>query len=323
MCLFYSTGYLANLLTKSQIINQLSLNFEDNLFNQFIGVNNIKTAFNMTQFTRYNFEQNISKYSYLYENNYLEANYGMPFSSQTTSHFTDNSNKQVVNAFDYSYYVLDIFGFIIIIFSVIIASNMIAGEQKDKTLKLLAIRPYSRNQILTSKVLATLFFAFTFIVLSAIISFIVGAIMYGVNLSEILITINASTTMLISPIWLYLIYLLTLFIKVMFYVIFAFAISIIFKSYIASIVINFFCVLLATIGNVYLSSFAFWKFIPFSNLDLFKYFGGGTFSASSSVFNLSYIIPDTSLLFSILITAIFLAIFITVSHVILNKRDIT
>lgn len=320
--LFYSTAYYANMLTKSLIVKQLSKDFTDKQFNEFIGVSDLNTSLSMDAFNTYNFNQIISLYSYIYNNNIIEYNYGTAFSSNQTSNYSLSAEKPNISAFDYSFYVLDIFSFIIIVFSVIVASGMIAGEQKDKTLKLLAIRPYSRNQILNSKIITTLFFAFLFVILSVLISLIAGYFMYGINFNDIIISINASTVLALNPVLLYLIYIACLFIKILFYVLLAFAISTILKSYLAATVVNVFCLLIATLCNNLLSQFTLWKYIAFANLDLFKYFGNGTFSSNSSIFTANYIIPGTDLIFSLIITVVSIVLIALVTQLVFRKRDI-
>lgn len=320
--LFYSTAYYANMLTKSLIVKQLSKDFTDKQFNEFIGVADLNTSLSMDAFNTYNFNQIISLYSYIYNNNIIEYNYGTAFSSNQTSNYSISKEKPNISAFDYSFYVLDIFSFIIIVFSVIVASGMIAGEQKDKTLKLLAIRPYSRNQILNSKIITTLFFAFLFVILSVLISLIAGYFMYGINFNDIIISINASTVLTLNPVLLYLIYIACLFIKILFYVLLAFAISTILKSYLAATVVNVFCLLIATLCNNLLSQFTLWKYIAFANLDLFKYFGNGTFSSNSSIFTANYIIPGTDLIFSLIITVVSIVLIALVTQLVFRKRDI-
>lgn len=324
--LLYGNGYYANCLAKSLITLKLSEGFTDNKFNEFIGVSSFYNQYNGGQndddvFNSYNFKQNISKYSAIYNTKLIELNYATTFSSNKTSNFK-NGEESSVNAFDYSFYVLDIFSFIIIIFCVIIASSMIAGEQKDKTLKLLAIRPYTRGQIFRSKVLTTLFFAFIFVLLSVAISLIAGYFMYGINLNDMIIVINATYVYILSPIIVYGFYVLCLFLKILFYVMLAFLISTLLKSYLASAIINLFCLLFATLCNNLFSMFAIWKFLPFANIDVFKYFGSGTFNSNSSIFSSSYIIPGTDLILSLAISLSSIIFFTVISNIIFKKRDI-
>lgn len=321
--LVYSTGYYANLLAKSEVVKALCQDKTDAQFNSYLGVSELNNYYNMTTFNRYNFSQNLSMYTSIYENEIIESNYGIAFSADKTSNFSINSNESATNAFDYAYWVLDIFGFIIVIFSVILASNMIAGEQKDKTMKMLAIRPFSRNQIMTAKILAVLFFALIFIVLTMLITLIIGAAMYGISSSYLIVTINASTSFLISPLVLYLIYVLCVFFKVVFFVLLAFLISTALRSYMGATVINIFFILITLVGNNFLSNIVIWKYIPFANIDLFKYFGNGTFSNSSSLFSSSYILPGTDLIFSLIISSVFMAIVTIITYSIFKKRDIT
>ena len=276
----------------------------------------------MNLFNKYNFKQNLSKYTAIYENEIIESNYGVAFSSSHTSNYATKDKESAINAYDYAYYVLDIFGFIIVIFSVILASNMIAGEQKDKTMKMLAIRPYSRNQIMTSKIMAVLFFAFIFLLLTMLISLIAGYFMYGINTNPLIVTLNASISFAISPFLLYLINVLCVFFKVVFFVLLAFLISTALRSYLGATVINIFFILITLVGNNFLSGFGVWKYIPFANVDLFKYFGNGTFTNEASLFSSSYILPGTDMVFSLFVSIIFMVIVTIATYSIFKKRDI-
>ena len=77
------------------------------------------------------------------------------------------------------FYALQAIMFIIIIYSVIMATSSIANEYSSGTIKLLLIRPYSRKKVLTAKILSVIIISSFFIIVSCLISLIIGFILYG------------------------------------------------------------------------------------------------------------------------------------------------
>lgn len=321
----YETAYNANILAKSLIVSKIQDKFNDSEFNNFIGVKEFcNDLYQDSTFNSYYFTQNYSKRIYLYTNDLAESSFNQTFSSSGTMAFQDSDIKEKdkgVSALDYSYYVLNIFSIIIVVFAIILASTSIFGEQKENTLKLLAIRPYTRNQILRAKILSILFYSFVFVILSMLITLIAGAFMYGLNVNTVLITFNSNITFAINPILLYIIYILCLFVKITFYVLLASLVAMAIKSYLWSTIINITILGIASFANGVLANIFVWKLLPFSNVDLFKYFGSGTFDSSAGL-STSFIIPNTDFFFSLIIVLIFSVIIAFITHLIFNKRDI-
>lgn len=215
----------------------------------------------------YALQEDISKRTFLVVNNAITTDYANVFSAGTASNYQ-------ASAFDFVHFGLEITGFIIIIFSVVLAAGMLAGEQSNGTLKLLMIRPYSRGKILTSKILATLIFALIFLVFSTIVLFLIGFFTLGLNLTPVLAVFNAGSAFVASPLVILLIYLVTLMLKITVFVLLGAAISTIFRSNVAavgvSIVVYF---IISLFGNLFSASM-WYGWLPLSNIDLFKYFGG-------------------------------------------------
>ncbi|HSJ39087.1 MAG TPA: ABC transporter permease, partial [Planococcus sp. (in: firmicutes)] len=70
---------------------------------------------------------------------------------------------------------------IISLFTIIVAAGIISNEFKWGTIKLLLIRPISRTKILLSKYVSVLIFAFTLLVFLLVMSWLVGALLFGLN----------------------------------------------------------------------------------------------------------------------------------------------
>ena len=307
---YYNTCKQLNQIVLSKIYLNIGQDYTDFEFSKFNGLEN---------FNRYESEQSLSRQEYLFDQNKMEYDYAVPFSFTSTSNFE-------TNAYDFLYFVLELFSFIIIIYCVVIGSSMIAGEQNNGTLKLLAIRPYKRSKIMTSKILATLFFAFVFTLLSTIITFIAGGFMFGFNSAPILCVFNASTAFELSPIILTIIYLMALLLKIFTYIVLAFTISTLFRSYVGAVTVSIFCFFGTAILNLFVTSNNVIKFLPLNNLDLFRYMGGGTFanSTGSNIFNIfaSPILPDMSFIFSLINIIITISVLLMITYLVFKNRDI-
>ena len=279
----------------------------------------ITTYYGYAGIYSYQINEEITYRTYLVTNDAVSTDFASVYSPTRTS----NSE---VNAFDFVYFGLEITSFIIIIFTVVIAAGMLAGEQSNGTLKLLLIRPYSRNKILTSKLLATLIFATIFLLFSTIVLFLIGLFTMGANFTPILCIFNSTNAFVASPAFVLFVYLLCLIFKVLIYVLIALAISAIFRSNVAavgiSIVIYF---LLSLFGTIFAGSY-WYGFLPFSNFDLFKYFGGAFVASGNntplSIIFSSHMFYGGNSAYGILITLGIGAILAVCTYWIFKKREI-
>ena len=261
-----------------------------------------------------------TKYCYLLENDYADSDLA------STLSFNKNSYSET-NAFDYMYFAMEIVSIVIITFTVVLGAGMIAKEHSQGTIKLLAIRPYKRWKIIFAKTLATLFFGFVFVLLSAIVTLITGIIIYGISFPTMLVVFNASTVF-VAPIWaVFLIYLATLMLKIWIYALLAIAISTIFNSYLASVCIAV-GIYATNIIVTFVSRGATWlRYNVFANIDLFKYFGGSFSSSYNSLQNLtnlfsSPVFPGVNFNISLVIVASIIVILNVAMLTVFNKKDI-
>ena len=185
----------------------------------------------LDNFNYYEQKEEQVKLLYLFKTNTFEFDYATPFSMDQPSNYN-------VNAFDFSYFALRLCMFIIVIYVITVAASTITGEQSNGTLKMLAIRPYNRSKLLAGKLLSTLLIGTLLIIVSAVATLAVGGISYGFASNPVLVVFNASSASAMSPVLLYFIYLLTLIVEMAFFVLLALAISMLFKSQIASVAIS-------------------------------------------------------------------------------------
>lgn len=311
-----SYHYLSTIINLSTALENSTLleiaeNYTDEYLSNYIGFEN---------FNSYMYQEQLTRVKYYLENNILDTEISNMLAFNTNS-------SEATDAFDYMYFSLEVVSILIVAFTVIIGAGMIAKEHSDGTIKLLAIRPYKRSKIIFAKILATIFIAFIFVLIATIVSTIAGCIIYGISFPSVLVIFNATHAFSL-PIWVvFLIYLLSLMIKITLYALLAITISTIFKSYIAAVCISAGLYLINIIVT-FISNGASWlKYNIFSNLDLFKYFGGSfiTNGSSNSITNLFFspVFADTSIWTSIIVILIVGIILNIITFAVFNKRDIT
>ena len=268
----------------------------------------------------YSINENMSRQLYLLNNFGTENEFATVFNANKTS-------NQDINAFDFVYFGLEITSIVIIIFTVVLAAGMLAGEQSTGTLKLLLIRPYSRSKILTSKLLATIIFASIFLIFSTIVLFLIGWALYGVSFTPILAVFNGTSAFVISPVLMLIIYLLCILLKAIVFIVISLAISAIFRSNVGAVSISIVLYFLISImGTIFATSF-WYGFLPFSNLDMFKFFGGSFITSNSggslltSIFS-SSIFHGIGFYYSLAINLAVIAILTISSYFIFKKREI-
>ncbi len=264
----------------------------------------------------YEVEQRITQNAYLLSQNETVNHFSQVFSP--TMSFSSQ-----VSALDLVYYGLEICSFVILIFCVILAAGMVAGEQSSGTLKMLAIRPYSRNKILSSKILATILFGMIFIIFSAIVLFLVGAVMYGVDFTTMIAVFNADSVFLISPIAMIFIYIGLLLVKILFYVLLATMISVVFKSNIWAVAISILIYFVSALFSVMFTSSYWYAYLPFAGIDFFKFFGGNLITGNSLGIMLSSpLFYNSDFFVSLLVVLVSIITMVVISYLTFNKREI-
>lgn len=256
-------------------------------------------------------------------NKYLLTQTPIMASTNYSSAFsTSISSGENVSAFDFTYYGLGVCSVIVIIFCIIIGAGMVAGEHTNGTLRMLMIRPFSRNKIISSKIISTVLLAFLFILFATLILFISGAIMYGVNLTPILFVLNANTVIEMSPILYLIIYILLLTLKIYIYCLIAIAISVLFKSNIAAVLVSVLLYIITIIFGVAFSSSMWLTFLPAGNFDIFKYFGGSLVNTQALTSLSTPVLHGSSLIFSVIYTIVIIIALEFLTHFVFKRREI-
>ena len=97
----------------------------------------------LSDYSKYNCNSLLIKYDYLFKNNKTVNDFSNPLTIGVTS-------NNEINAYDYAYFVLKLFSFVIIIYAVMSACHTIAGEIKEGSMRYLAMRPISRKNLFLS-----------------------------------------------------------------------------------------------------------------------------------------------------------------------------
>lgn len=193
--------------------------------------------------------------------------------------------------------------FLVFIFSVVIAADIVAGEFTWGTIKLLLIRPVTRSKVLLSKYIAVLLFMLLLTALLFVTSLLAGIVLFGMAGA-------GDLSMTMGGVWRnYGFRLIELTINVTF----AFMISTVFRS--SALAISLAFVIMFASNSVMSALIMFkkeWaKYILFANTDLGMYFGG-----RKPPFE------GMTLGFSLTMLVLYYAIFIALAWTIFRKRDV-
>ncbi|MDX8046349.1 ABC transporter permease [Gracilibacillus sp. S3-1-1] len=198
------------------------------------------------------------------------------------------------------------------LFTIIVAAGIIANEFRWGTIKLLLIRPNSRTKILYTKFLSVLFFSVTMLLFLVATSFIIGAIIFGINgWNPSLIQVGADGveevaifTEIITQYGFNVVNLVMM-------TTFAFMISTLFRNSTMAIGLAIFLMFTGNIAVEVVAKYDWAKYILFANTDLSQYFGSG-----------SPIVESMTLGFSITVLIIYFVLFLFISWLSFSKRDV-
>ncbi|MEH7635058.1 ABC transporter permease subunit [Bacillus pumilus] len=197
------------------------------------------------------------------------------------------------------------------VFVIIIAATIVSAEYKHGTIKLLLIRPPSRMKILLSKYFTVQLYSLFLIAVLFILSFILGAIFFGLNHDYVHLAYQNGEVIERSQFANMVSYYLAH--CAMFVVLgtLSFAISTVFRSEAISIAISVLAYIVgASITSILMFFFDWAKYLLFAN-DPAQYF------ADTPTF-----IEDMSLGFSLIVLVIYWAIFLAIALIVFQKREV-
>lgn len=197
--------------------------------------------------------------------------------------------------------------FLNIIFAVVIAGDSVASEFSWGTIKLLLIRPWSRSKILLSKYISVIIFG----MISSLVLFI-----FAFLFSNIWFNYEGNAGM-ISSSWSDMSYtLMTLgsrYVELVLITTIAFMISTLFRSSTFAMVVALFILFTKDIFLALLNpeKYEWMKYVIFTHMDLKGYLDNSVGPAGST------------LLFSVMVLAIYYICFLLISWVVFKKRDVS
>ncbi len=255
--------------------------------------------------SKYDANSFLIRYTYLFDNNKTEDDYAHPLTIGVAS-------NHETNAYDYAYFVLKLFSFIIIVYAIMVACHAIAGEIKEGSMRYLAIRPISRTKLYFGKLFAILLMSTIMIIFSAIIALCVGGAVYGFQSLKILTIFNGTTAITMHPIVMLLIYLISMFLELTVYASIALLFSTLFKSDLLSVTILLVLYLINTLLPILSDGVNSWlAFYPFSHISLYSMFGSSNYALSDNFLNIMFgakIYASSNFILTILVIGLFIII---------------
>lgn len=222
-------------------------------------------------------------------------------------------NPYETNSWTFVNQVLPVAYALVLLFAVIVASDIVAGEFSRGTIKMLMVRPHPRWSILLSKYLASVIFGVVLLFELLASTWLMGGFVYGFGgLDSASYSVEAGGEVVKQVTSLSALQASGLAMLSIFFVMtIAFMISTIFRTSALAIGISILMYFMITNLVVILAQYEWTKYLVFTNLDLTTYlnFPDG-------------LIEGMSIPFSIWINAGYWLIFVVVTWIIFQKRDI-
>ncbi|MBR2969447.1 MAG: ABC transporter permease [Clostridia bacterium] len=232
----------------------------------------------MSDYDSYNTSNNLMKYDYLFANNEIENQFARPLTIGVSS-------NPETNAYDYAYFVLRVFSFIIIVYAVMCGCHAISGEIKEGSMRYLAIRPMTRTSLFFGKILSIIIMSLILILFSAIIAISVGGFVYGFETLEILTIFNGSAIIKLHPIGMLAIYLFSFLLELIVYLSLSMLIATLIKSDLFAVTIVLVLYLLNILLPLFIVGPNTWLgFYPFSHISLYSLFGSSLYLVDNNPF---------------------------------------
>lgn len=304
--------------TADTFINLVNYELLSNAFS-VVNTNDQLDLMYLTNQSQYNSDSLLIRYTYLFENGKTENDYAHPLTIGVTS-------NHETNAYDYAYFILKLFSFIIIVYAVMTACHSIAGEIKEGSMRYLAIRPVGRIKLFFGKLFAILLMSIIMILFSAIIALCVGGAVYGFDSLTILTIFNGTTAITMHPIVMLLIYLLSMFLELMVYASIAMLLSCLFKSDLFAVTIMLVLYLLNTLLPVFSGGINSWlAYYPFSHISLYSLFGSSNYALSDNFLNIllgAKVYAGTNIGLTISVTLLFIIIANVLGSILFKKKEL-
>lgn len=199
---------------------------------------------------------------------------------------------------------------VVSLLTIIVAGGIVSTEFSQGTIKMLLSRPVSRSKVLASKYITVILFCLLATAITYLFSVVSAYIFFPGSTENTVLFYERSLE--ISAILGKSLYLLFLtFINAMIIATIAFMLGIVFRSTSMAIGISMFLYFTGAVIVMFLSEYAFAKFILFAHSNLTVYENGTAF------------FPDIAMSFAVTTIAVYWVIFLLISFMSFEKRDVT
>lgn len=246
-----------------------------------------------------------------------EQEYKLALKQMNTSKFYIENNINIKNEYDGRYILTNLmkeYGMFILIFSVIVAGTIVSNEFQKGTIKLLLTRPFSRNKILLSKYIVSILSIIIFIILFALLQYVIGGLISGFdvfNIPVIEYDFNANNVIVMSA-WEYLLIdILTVLPMYILLSTLAFSLSTLIMNSAIAIAIPILGNAISGLINIFMEKLKILKYFVTANWDLSVYLFGG-----------QGLVEGLNFWLSLAICVIYLVTMLVITFVVFNKRDI-
>ena len=265
----------------------------------------------------YEQEELAVEYKYYIENHSNPSDFA---NSLSVSHTSNNK----ANAYDFSFFVMALFTVIIVIFAIYLSAHTISGEINNNTMRFTAMRPVKRGSIFFGKYLAILLMSAILLLFGTIASFIVGGIVFGFSSSNILMIINGGWVAIAHPAVVLGLFVLSSLLLVAFYSALTMMLSCAIKSDLLTMIISVIFYAINLILPLFFGIGSWLRFYPFTNINLFAYFGTTSLTSNSVLSKLFNSVVYNGM--NIWITLIYIigitTLLLLIGKTILKKRDL-
>lgn len=300
------TFFIVTNLVKTSAINVIG----ESKAKQFGPLNNLNL---------YEYKEQIVKYEYLlnyFEENGTYLNYVEPINISYT--FIDN-----VNIADYVGFVCTLCTFVIVLYVSIMGAINVNSEFKLGTMRMIATKPIKKSSIISGKIWATIFYGLILLLLTFIISVIMGGIAYGFSTAPVLLIINASIVFECNVFIELILFLLTLIIQVVLFASIGILISTLINNKIIAATVSSIIYFVSIVFNIVKINISF---LPFTNINLWKYFGGSfLITNNKNFFSLLFSSTPTAtntIILNIISFVIFIILAQIITHIVFKKKEI-
>ena len=231
--------------------------------------------------------------------------------AENQAHLSSDVNPYLMTNVKYMNEMLPVIASFITLFSVVAASSIVSSEIQSGTIKQLVIRPFERWQFLLSKFLTVTVFSLLLVIILIVSNYVISTLLFGNGDWTAQAPMHngneaSYVTLIFSQMGLYTLNMLV-------FVVISFSLSTLFKSQALAVGIGIFVLFFTNMTQMLtmvLGDTAWYKFVILPHLSLPQYTYTNT------------IMEGVTLPFSLAVLAVYVIIFLSITTVFFQKRDI-